>query len=424
MQLPARFPLTVAIWTVVACLLMAAADPARADGAVPAYVPKSRSQVLEHLPSTSDPRVRAFDALKRRVQARPQDLPAAVALARAYLDYGRDTGDARYLGRAQAVIAPWARKRPAPDEAMVVQATILQSRHQFAESRTLLQSVLAHDPGNTQAWLTLSSVALVQGDMGVAQNACRQLLLSGDVLVTAGCAASWATANGRAANALDSLDRLLPQSTTAPPALLSWVHGLQADAAKVLGRNARADAEFRRALQLAPGDNFLIADFADFLLDQGRPKEALALTRDYSQSDTSFLRQVLAESALGLPSAPAHVATMAARFRDLETRGDNRLYGREEARFALALQHDPARALKLAQANWTIQHAPEDMRIFLEAALAAGRPESARAVLDFLGKTHFEDPVVRALAAEVSRRSATPVPAATVAPQKRPGVSR
>ena len=179
-----------------------------------------------------------------------------------------------------------------------------------------------------------------------------------------------------------------------------------ADAAKTLGQAGRADTEFRAALQLTPGDNFLIADYADFLLDQGRAREALELTRGYAQSDTSFLRQVLAESALGLPQARADIATMASRFRDLEQRGDSRLYAREEARFVLWLQHDPARALELAQDNWRFQRAPEDARIYLEAALAAGSPASARPVLDFLRQTLLEDPRIKALAGQVASRIA------------------
>jgi Tfp pilus assembly protein PilF len=208
---------------------------------------------------------------------------------------------------------------------------------------------------------------------------------------------------GNAAMALHLIDTLLAQEPNEPPAIQSWAHGLLADASKYLGQNPRADAEFKRALALAPGDNFLLADYADFLIDRGRAREALDLVKDYSQSDTSFLRQVLAESALGLPAARADTATMASRFSDLEQRGDSSLYGREEARFALHLQHDAARSLRLAQANWRIQRAPEDMRIYLEAALAAGQPAAAQPVVDFVRGTGFEDPTVRGLVARVTR---------------------
>ncbi len=402
------YGLTLWMKTVIALLFLfvAGGSAAATDPAQP-YIPDNDSTVLEHLPSTSDPRVRQFDALKRQVMANAGDVRLAVALARAYLDYGRDTGDARYLGRAQAVIAPLVSRRPAPDDALLVLATILQSRHQFAESRQILQSVLARDHGNTQAWLTLASVALVQGDMDEAHRDCTRLLGSADGLIIAGCIGSWAAVNGHAQSSLHVIETLLLQEPNESPALQSWAHGLMADAAKTVGQADRADSEFRKALQLAPGDNFLLADYGDFLLDHGRAQEALELTRDYAQSDTSFLRHVLAESMLKLPTAPADILQMASRFHDLEQRGDSRLYGREEARFALELRHDPARALKLAQDNWAIQHAPEDMRIYLQAALAAGKPASAQPVLDFLKRTQYEDPIVRALASQVASQLTT-----------------
>lgn len=79
---------------------------ASASGQVAPYIPASDATVLEQLPSTSDPRVGRFVVLKSQLQAQPDDPKAAIALADAYLDYGRDTGDVRYLGRAEAVIAP------------------------------------------------------------------------------------------------------------------------------------------------------------------------------------------------------------------------------------------------------------------------------------------------------------------------------
>ena len=393
--------------SVLGVLLCALSNVSFAGNHTQPYIPESHGTVLEHLPSTSDPRVRQFDALKQRIQARPKDVQPAVALSRAYLDYGRDTGDARYLGRAQAVIAPWTLKHPVSVDVLLVQATILQSRHQFVESRKILQAVLKRDDDNAQAWLTLASVALVQGDMTEAQRDCAHLLGNADALITAGCISARASVTGNAKSSLHVISTLLEQEPNEPPVIQSWAHGLMADAAKYLGQTARADTEFKTALQLTPGDNFLLADYGDYLLDQGRAREALELTRNYSQSDTSFLRFVLAEAALGLPAATADIATMASRFRDLEQRGDSRLYGREEARFVLELQHDPSRALRLAQDNWTIQRAPEDMRILLEAALATDQPASARPVLDLLENTGFEDPKVRALAKKVAARLQT-----------------
>jgi len=385
----------LAAWLLLAGLALIPSAQARAQDRP--YIPASDAVVLEHLPSTRDPRVRAFDALRRARTSAPRNPKLAIELARSYLDYGRATGDARFLGRAQAVIAPLlAVKSPSPD-VLLLEATLLQSRHEFVESRRMLKDLLRRDPDNTGAWLTLSAVALVQGDAQEARRDCTHLLTQSDALVAAGCIAALDTVTGHARDALRVLDAVLPQASGATPGEQAWIHGLMADAARYVGDGVRADREFRTALQLTPGDNFLIADYADFLLDHHRAREALALTRDYAQSDTSFLRQVLAEQALGMAQASADGMAMASRFADLERRGDRRLYAREAARFALDVQHDPRRALQLARDDWSFQRAPEDARVFLAAALAAHQPQVAQPVLDFVAATRLEDPAVRAL---------------------------
>jgi len=370
------------------------------------YIPARAGIVLQTVPSISDPRVRAFDALRADLNRNPSDLMRAVNLSKAYLDYGRDTGDARYLGRAQAVIGPWLTRSPAPIPVLLVHATILQSRHYFTEARAQLRSILGRDNDNAQAWLTLATVAQVQGDMSVARRACARLLGSSDQLIPGACLSSLNAVDGHAELAYRVLNLLWPQARAEPVAVQSWIQGILADAAKYLGNYAAADKHFRLALQLTPGDNFLLADYGDFLLDQKRPQEALDLVKDYSQSDTSFLRQVYAEVALGAPQAAADTAQMAGRFAALEIRG-TRAYRREQAEFVLFLQHDPQRALQLAQENWTVQRAPEDMRVFLEAALAASQPQATQPVLEQLAATHLQYPVVGALAAQVRAQLAS-----------------
>jgi len=364
------------------------------------YVPQRDDVILQTVASISDPRVRAFAGLRTALNQDPHDAGRAVKLSEAYLDYGRDTGDARYLGRAEAVIAPWLARSPTPVAVLLVHATILQSRHYFGAARVQLRGILARDADNAQAWLTLASVEQVQGDMRTARIACAHLLASSDPLIPGACLSSLNAVNGNARNAYRVLTTLWPQAKAEPVAIQSWIQGILADAAKYLGDEAGADAHFRLALQLAPGDNFLLADYADFLLDQQRPREALDLVASDTQSDTSFLRRAYAESALGLPQARADTEQMAQRFKALEVRG-TRTYQREQAGFVLALQHDPAQALRLAQQNWAVQRAPEDMRVLLEAALAAGKPQAAQPVLDQLAATRLEYPVVVRLADRV-----------------------
>jgi len=364
------------------------------------YIPSSDDVVLQTVPSIADPRVRAFDALRAQQAGDPGDMALSVQLSMAYLDYGRGTGDARYLGRAAAVIAPWLRRQPAPLPVLLVHATILQSKHYFSAARAVLLDVLGRQPDNEQAWLTLATVAQVQGDYGTAQKACAYLLGGGDLLVPLVCLSSLNAVTGRAARSARILKALWPQARSQPVAVQSWMQGIMADTARYLGDDADADRHFRAALQLTPGDNFLLADYGDFLLDQHRPQAALDLVKDYSSSDTSFLRQVYAESALHSPGTEADVAQMERRFAAIDRRG-SRTYRREEAGFALYILHDPPRALRLAQEDWTVQRTPEDMRVLLAAALAAHHPEAAQPVLDELASSRFQYAVVVKLAARL-----------------------
>lgn len=357
------------------------------------YVPAGPQVVLQHVPPTTDPRVRRFEKLRVDFEQHPHDMPRAVALAHAYIDYARSTGDARFLGRAMAVIDPWMRQPAPPIPIALVHATVQQSRHFFQASRKELNAILARDPDNAQAWLTLATVAMVQGDMDLANRACVKLANSGGDFMGITCTASLRALTGKAGQAYVLLGLIEDPGPKAPPAIKAWVQGLMADTANRLGRPALAEQHFKQALQWTPGDNFLLADYADFLLDQQRPRDALALVQGDSASDTSFLRQVYAETALGLPRAKADAAAMAARFAAMDARGSH-VFQREHAGFALHVQHDAPHALALATENWTVQRAPQDVRIYLEAALAAHKPEAAQPVLAFVERTHLHDPAI------------------------------
>ena len=64
---------------------------------------------------------------------------------------------------------------------------------------------------------------------------------------------------------------------------------------------------------------------------------------------------------------------------------------REEARFTLHLLHAPQEALKLARENWQVQKEPADLRILLEAALAAHDNTAVDEVKEWLGNSGLED---------------------------------
>jgi tetratricopeptide (TPR) repeat protein len=169
-----------------------------------------------------------------------------------------------------------------------------------------------------------------------------------------------------------------------------------AETCERLGDWPQAEDHYRKALALTPKDNYLQVGYADFLLDRDRPLEVLTLLRDSSQSDTAFLRIALAKAALHSADLPQYTWIMGARFEALAQRGSD-YFGREQVRFALHLQHDPQAALELAQRNWQVQRAPWDIRVLLEAALAANNPQAAKNVVAFVHETRLQDPAIAAL---------------------------
>ena len=91
---------------------------------------------------------------------------------------------------------------------------------------------------------------------------------------------------------------------------------------------------------------------------------------------------------------------MAARFDAAERRGDT-THEKEQSRFVLALQGDPARALTLAQRNFAVQREPADARILLEAAIAAKQAAAAEPVLQWMKKSGIDSVVLKKLAAQL-----------------------
>ena len=360
------------------------------------YEPTRDDEVLQVVPATTDPAVARMTNLRKALSATPHDLPAAISLATAYVDYGRQVGDAHYAGYAEAVLAPWLAGPSVPGPVLLTEATILQYRHQFPEARKLLHEVLSADPGSAQAWLTLATLDMVQGDYAAAGKECVQVTSTADVALGLACSANLRSYTGHARQSLALLAQVEAGTGAQSPGYRAWIHGLMAEAAARLGDWPLAETHYRAALELLPRDNFLLVSYADFLLDRSRPREVLALLADAVQSDTAFLRIALAQAALHSTDTARYSWIMAARFAALTARGSD-FFGREQARFALELQHDPQSALGLARKNWQVQREPWDTRLLLAAALAAREPGAVSDVLEFRQRVNLEDPIVEAI---------------------------
>jgi tetratricopeptide (TPR) repeat protein len=375
-----------------------------AAGADAPRVPTSDGEVLERLPrGATDPREREQERLRALLAAHPEDLRVALALARLDIELSRARSDPRYLSYAQAALGRYWDMESPPSEVLVLRATIRQSVHDFDRALADLDRVVAADPGNAQAWITRSVVLAVKGRYDEAKASCQPLAARPALappLVFAVCEASIDSVTGAAGPAYERLGAELGKSTRLSPGENEWAVSIMGEIAERLGHDEDAERAFKGALSIDPGDPYVVSAYADLLLDLGRPAEALALVEGKTENDNLLLRLALAEAKVRAPDAPAHARLLRERFDASHLRGDT-VHRREEARFVLALEDDPKAALALAVANWDVQKEPWDVRVLLEAAIAAKEPAAAKPVLDFLDAHHLEDPRILALAARL-----------------------
>lgn len=378
----------------LAGLCLAAAGPAQASP----YLPTDDAEILERLPVAGDAGLRTLRKLHDALRRDPSNLSLALMVAARDHEVGRAAADPRYDGYAEAALAPWIGLDQPPTAVLLQRATLRQSRHDFHGALDDLGRVIDATPRNAQAWLTRAVVLQVEGDYPQALASCGQLRQLAQPLVFEICDANVRVMGDHAASAYGALEAALERQPD-DAALRLWALTMLGETAARLGDPAAAEAQFRQALALNIEDSYLLGAYADFLLDQGRPAEIRTLLAQKTRIDPLMLRLALADAALGSPDLAADTAVLAERFGASRQRGD-RAHLREEARFTLHILHQPAAALDLALANWAVQREPWDARILLEAALAAGRPEAARPVLDWLNASHIQAVRLQALADE------------------------
>ena len=373
--------------TIVIALALSAAVAQAAP-----YIPSSGKQVIETLPRRGDPVQQQLRSLRAELNAKPNDIALATSVAQRYISLGRSETDPRYLGYAQAALASWWSQAAPPPRVRLLRATLLQSTHQFGPALADLKGVLAAQPDNAQAWLTQATMQTVQGDYAGATTSCAHLSNLSIELITVTCIANVGTVTGRSVKSEQLLDLTLERSANAPEELKEWALTLLAEMAQRRGDTAVAEARYKRALAMAPNDSYLLGAYADFLLDQKRAGEVLTLLRDQSRIDALLLRRALALQQQGgnAGALAADVKELGARFDAAALRGDT-VHQREQARFELLLRRDAPTALALARKNWAVQKEPADIRIYLEAAVAARDADAAKPVIDWVTRHKIED---------------------------------
>lgn len=382
------------------CRLLAVSGIALASTvAAEPFVPRDDAQVLERLPARpADPVQSDMRNLRRQLAARPADLTIATDLAERYFRLAVREGDPRYVGYAQAALAPWWGQAEPPTAVLILRAGLRQYLHDFESALADLTLAIKREPGNLDALSYRAVIYLVMARHDEARRDCREMARRDDGLIPSSCEPTVDALTGRAAAAHDTLVAALRHHANATPSQRLWVLTRLGEIAQRLGRLREAETHYRAALALGINDQYLLTTWAEFLLDLDRPAEVVALLKDKTRNDVLLLRLALAEKKLGLPEASAHQAAIQSRIDAARLRND-KLHLSDEAIFEQVFRNRPQDALRLARENWDSgQREPSDARILLEAALAARDKAAAVPALDWLTRGGNEDVTLRRLA--------------------------
>ncbi|MEO8057191.1 MAG: hypothetical protein ABI671_02620 [Burkholderiales bacterium] len=360
-------------------------------------VPTRDDEVIEVLPALRGSRAEERRLRKQLAQA-PRDPALALTVAKRYLDQAHELGDPRFAGMAMSAIEAWTDEATMPEGVLMMRANLQQYLHEFDASARSLQALLARPSpqARPQAWLTLATVRRVQGRYADSDAACKQVAQAGAALHANACLAENAALRGDVERARTTFTGLLA-TPSLPTATQAWLTTSLAELEQRAGRASAADLAFRAALKL-DADSYAMLAYADFLIEQKRPSEALVLLKSQPRSDAVVLRLAIAGTQAKSASAAADVAEMRERISLANERPDAKVFhGREQAMFALFVDHEPARALELARGNVAQQREPLDLLVLTQAARATGQASALKEAGRLAQEVGLQDARVQAL---------------------------
>ncbi|MEU0158110.1 tetratricopeptide repeat protein [Streptomyces sp. NPDC006261] len=292
------------------------------------------------------------------VESHPGDAPSWATLGSAYVEWGRRSADAAYLGRAEEALKRSLEARPGEDgngEAWVGMAALANARHDFLAARRWGETVREQDPKAWSVYPVLIDAYTGLGDQRAATEATEKFgeLRKGVPALarTADLYRSQGWREDALATAREAADRAV-----APAEKAEALHRL-GELAWERGEPEEAVAQFDAALRTESGHHASLAGKARALVALDRTDEALAA---YQSAVTELPRPAyvleLGElyASLGLDGdAQSQYKKLAQLLDQAKAAGvdESLIQARYESDHG-----DPAVAVELLRGQWKKQH--------------------------------------------------------------------
>lgn len=361
------------------------------------FVPKASEVVLSASVHTTGGRASSLRALDQAWRAQPQDLPAALAYARAVFTLGFNEGDLRWFGSAKAALMPWWQAADLPADGFFMRGLVKQGFHDFAGGLQDIQRAIALSPGRAEFWSWRFALHLLQANMGAARQDAEDIAQHFGPQEGSIYRAVLAYRSGQALMAVQTLSASMRLSDFQDAASQVWIGFHLGEAHRVAQQPEQAIALWQRLVQAHPQSHLLRLSLADLLNQLGQFQQAKAVATSHASkghaqlTDALLMQALLASRGLKAPDELALAQQMAARLQSQAMRQES-LIERPKLIYQIAYGQDLAAGLALSIENWQQQKEPPDAVLFVQAALARQQARAAEPVVQWAQTTGYTDP--------------------------------
>lgn len=375
------------------------------------FKPAASAVVLSASVHAASGRPHALRALDQAWRAQPQNLPTALAYARAVFTLGLTEGDLRWYGSAKAALSPWWTATDLPAEAYFLRGLVKQGFHDFQDGLQDIKRAIALEPARAEFWSWRFALHLLLADMTAAQKDIDEMdrLLGAEEAQVYRAVLLYRT--GRPLPAVDMLSRALRSTSYQDASSQDWLGFHLGEAHRVAGQPARALDVWSRRLKASPQSHLIRLSLADLLNQQGQYREAKTIAMAATirgngpnsaatLTDALLMQAVLASSGLKDPDEGRLASQLEARLQSQALRQEA-LIERPKLIYQIAYGRDLKAGLALSIDNWQLQKEPPDALLFVQAALALGQARAAEPVVKWAEKTAYTDPQLTPMLAQL-----------------------
>lgn len=400
-------PISVAVATALLGLFVALSPVAAQER----FRPSETAVVLSASVHAASGRQNALRALDKAWRAQPQNLPSALAYARAVFTLGLTEGDLRWYGSAKAALTPWWTAAELPAEAYFLRGLVKQGFHDFQDGLKDINRAIALEPARAEFWSWRFALHLLLADMGAAQKDIEEIgrLFGEEESKVYRAVLHYRT--GQPLPAVALLSQAIRSVNFQDASSQDWLGFHLGEAHRVAGQPEKALDVWGQRLKASPQSHLIRLSLADLLNQQGQYRQAqtiaMAATSNgnapnstASMTDALLMQAVLASRGLKDPNESRLANQLEARLKSQALRQEA-LIERPKLIYQIAYGRDLKAGLALSIDNWQLQKEPPDAVLFVQAALELGQARAAEPVVSWAEKTGYADPQLTPLLAQL-----------------------